>query len=674
MPESDTLHYTPLPPAMALSKRSSPSPPQTASTRDLKQRIVTCLNKLSDRDTHAIATTELESIARNLTHDSFSPFLTCIYGTDSSEKSPVRKQCVRLLGFLSETHGDSLSPFLSKMLANVLRRLRDSDSAVRSACVDAVSAMASQITKPSFSVFLKPLMEAILLEQDYNSQIGSALCLSSAIEAAADPEPAQLQRLLPRLVKLLRSESFKAKPALLTLIGSIVGSGGASRQNVLWNLIPCLVEFLSSEDWAARKAAAEVFVRLALVEKDLLSEFKSSCLTSFENRRFDKVKVVRDTMSRMLEVWKEVPGVSDEVSASPQSKSSSREIVSDGRFPPGSKSSGSVGFETPQTRRKTIPTSRSPPPDSSSATTARQRSPLKSNDRKSSPVMFRKLDRKDPSDWKIEIAIPHDLKERNGRVPESGENESDRQSRPETKRVLFNKKCDKGYKFGGLRSGSRVVPFHEKESTGSAVVGSNATEELYWNHKDSEDLSLIGKQLIEIENQQFSLFDLLQKFIGSSQKGMHSLETRVHGLEMKLDEISYDLAVSTGSMSNTDTSGNKCCKLPGTEFLSSKFWRRAEGRYPTRFSSTGSTPSSAVMHNMPDKDGRDETFKLENRRFRLQGGGGFVMNPLAEIRSESRGSSEVCLNRMPKNTIHDAGLRQVCNGNRFDMVSHVAGI
>ncbi|KAF8390306.1 hypothetical protein HHK36_024831 [Tetracentron sinense] len=655
---------------MALPKRSSPSPPPNASTRDLKQRVVTCLNKLSDRDTHAIATTELESIARNLTHDSFSPFLSCIYGTDSSEKTPVRKQCVRLLGFLSETHGDELSPFLSKMLANVVRRLRDPDTAVRSACVDAVSTMASQITKQPFLVFLKPLTEAILLEQDYNSQIGSALCLASAIEASPDPEPAQLQRLLPRLVKLLRSESFKAKPALLTLISSIAGCGGASSRNVLGNLIPCMLEFLSSEDWAARKAAAEAFARLAVAERDLLSDFKSSCLTSFESRRFDKVKVVRDTMSRMLEVWKEVPGVSDEVSPPPQSKSSSRESV--GCFPPGSKISGSGGFETPQNRKKTISTCRSPPPD----TTTRKISPLKSNDRKSSPAMFHKLDHKNPSDWKIDIAVPHapsfkvvcedGLKGRNG-----GENESDRS---ETKRILFNKNYDdKTHKFGGLRSRSRVVPVHEKEPSGSTVVR-NGTEELYGNHKDSEDLSLIRKQLVQIENQQSNLFDVLQRFIGSSQNGMRSLETRVHGLERALDEILYDFAVSTGRMSNTDSAGNMCCKLPGAEFLSSKFWRRTDGRYSTRFSSSVGTPSLAAMNKMPDKDGSAEAFKLESRRFRLQGGSGFVVNPLAEIHSDSRGSSEVYSNRMPKNIIHDSERRQVRSGTGFDAVSPVTGI
>ncbi|KAF8399363.1 hypothetical protein HHK36_015228 [Tetracentron sinense] len=669
IPGSDThTHSTP---AMALPK-TRPSPPQN-STRDLKHRVITCLNKLSDRDTHAIAVTELESISRNLTHDSFSPFLTCIYDTDSSEKSPVRKQCVRLLGLLSETHGNALSLFLPKMLANIVRRLRDPDSAVRSACIDAVTAMASKITRPPFSVFLKPLMEAILLEQIYNSQIGLALCLASAIEASNDPEPAQLQRLLPRLVKLLRSNSFKAKSALLSLIGSIIGAGGvSSSSNLLSNLIPCMVEFLSSEDWAARKAAAEVFARLAVVERDMLSEFKPSCLMSFESRRFDKVKVVRDTMNRMVEAWKEVPGVSDEVSPLSQPKYSSRENNRDGRFPPGPKSSTIVDFETPQTRKKTIPRSRSPMHDSSSATAVSKRSSMKGSDRKLSSGLFHKLDCKKPSDWNIKISGPQDdLKGRDERTLESGENESNRRLRPETKRVLFNKNSDdKTHKFGGLRSGSRVVPFHDKDSSEFTSVVSNATEDLYGNHKKSEDLSLIRNQLVQIENQQSSLLDLLQRFIGSSQNGMHSLETRVHGLEMALDDISYDLAIATRRVSNVNSIGNRCFKFPGAGFLSSKFWRRPEGQYSTsRFPSSGGTPSLAAMRNIADKDVKAETFRLESQRFRLQGGG-IIVNPLAEIHRDSRGSSEVYLNRASRN-VYNAMERQVHNGSGLGVASPV---
>lgn len=278
---------------MSLAKRSSLSPPQPGgSTHELKHRVITCLNKLSDRDTLAVATAELESIARALSYESFSPFLSCLHNTDASSKSPVRKQCVHLLALLSHSHGDSLSPFLTKMISTVLRRLRDPDSAVRSACVDAIAAMSSRITRPPFAAFFKPLMDSVSLEQDLNAQIGSALCLAAAIEAAPEPEIDLLRKSLPRLGKLAKNEGFKAKAALLVLLGSVVGAGGASSRGVLDWLVPCVVEFLSSEDWAVRKAAAEALGKVAVAESDLAADFKASCLSSLESRRFDKVGMI----------------------------------------------------------------------------------------------------------------------------------------------------------------------------------------------------------------------------------------------------------------------------------------------------------------------------------------------------------------------------------------------
>lgn len=151
--------------------------------------------------------------------------------------------------------------------------------------------MSLRITKPPFSAaFLKPLMETLTQEQDANSQIGAALCLAAAIESAPEPDVEALRKsALPRLGKLVKNEVCKAKAALLVLIGSVVGVGGTSSPGVLNWLVPCLLEFLSNEDWMVRKAAAEALGKVALVEKDLASQYKALCVNSLQNRRFDKV-------------------------------------------------------------------------------------------------------------------------------------------------------------------------------------------------------------------------------------------------------------------------------------------------------------------------------------------------------------------------------------------------
>ncbi|KAK4423793.1 TORTIFOLIA1-like protein 4 [Sesamum alatum] len=481
---------------------------------ELKIRVNTCLNKLADRDTLSMATYELENIARALSTDAFAPFLNCISSTDSSEKSPVRRQCVRLLGVLSAAHGDALSPHLSRMISAVLRRLRDPDSAVRAACVDSVASITTNVTSQPLATILKPLVDALFHEQDMNAQIGLSLCLSAAVDAAGEIDVAELRKLLAKLLKLVRSECFKAKPALLLFIGSIVSSGCASSKSLITSLISTVIEFLGSEDWAARKAAAEVLEKVAVVERDLAPEFKAPCVSALESRRFDKaslitdlanwVKVVRETMNRALEMWRDVPAPLQQVSSPPKDTCSRRSPVLPCRSPRYS------GLQTPSPTRKIMPT---PSP--------------------SSPA----------SSWETILGSEKDKKPCNFR---SGKVDS--------------------------RKNFRVVPLNCDDNL-------NLDDGDVKKHKgkELEELCVIRRHLMQIENQQSSLLDLLQRFMGSSEKGMSSLEKRVAGLEKVVHEIKHGLAMPSEGILGPECAGNTRCIIAGAEFLSPKFWRKTEG-------------------------------------------------------------------------------------------------
>ncbi|KAK4747302.1 hypothetical protein SAY87_026339 [Trapa incisa] len=604
-------------------------PPQS-----LKQRVLICLTKLSDRDTYAVAVSELDSIARSLDPPSFPIFLSCIQSTDAADKSPVRKQCVNLLATLSLTYGNTLSPYLLKMLSTVTRRLRDPDSAVRSACVNTASAIASHITKPSFESFVKAFSDALFTEQEVNAQMGAALCLASAVDSAPNPEPAKLGKLLPRFERLLKSDAFKAKSGILTLIGSVVGVGGAKSAGALKILVPSVMGFLSSEDWSARKAAAEVLLKLAVVERDSLVEYKTGCMKVFENRKFDKVKAAREVMNQMLEAWKQIPDIS-EVDAPPNNWiSSSKEDANDGKYTASIKN---VSY------KKQPPARRSTPPDSSLATTLRKRSPLKNRDRNTSPAITRKVEQKKASDWKVEISVSSSLsrgtgedgpKEGNENIPDGSKGEIYRPLKPDTRRALFSRNSDERvHRPGGFWSGSRVAPCNEESSE------SNIIQDLHRNHKDCEDLSLIRNQLVQIEKQQSSLLDLLQKFMGSSQSGMRSLETRVHSLELALDEMSYDLAVTSGRMTRLDSSTTTCCMLP-SNFLGSWIWRKHGAQnFNSRLTTSTQTPAGATRFRS-DRSNDSEPYSLENFRFQHRGGAEVIVNPLAKIHRQSRTVSE----------------------------------
>ncbi|KAG7588232.1 Armadillo-type fold [Arabidopsis suecica] len=488
--------------------RSSPShssQPAPMKVTDLKQRVIACLNRLSDRDTLSLAAAELDSIALNLLPENFSLFINCLQSTDSSAKSPVRKHCVSLVSVLSRSHGDDLAPHLSKMVSTVIRRLRDPDSSVRAACAAASVDMTTNITGTPFSILLGPMIETLIHDCDPNAQISAAVCLAAAVDAADEPDVEQLQKALPKIGKLLKSDGFKAKAELLGAIGSVIGAVGGrnSEKAVLDWLLPNVSEFLSSDDWRARKAAAEAMARVALAEEELAPLYKKTCVAILESRKFDKVKLVRETMTRTLSLWKQLEGDLTEVS---ESSSSSK--------------TASAGL---------------------SATSGKRSNTLRGKDRNLNAPLSSKSNDVEPlyrgdtlKDVEQEAVV---LKEKRNTL--------------EAKRALFPAKTSKVKDNGSNKS--QVVQSSDEESP-KTDNGSSSSQA----KNNAEELSLIRNQITQIEKQQSSLLDLFQKFMESSQNGMQSLERRVRGLETSFSVISTDLLVSRTITQNGNHKRNAC--------------------------------------------------------------------------------------------------------------------
>ncbi|KAF0932581.1 hypothetical protein E2562_010460 [Oryza meyeriana var. granulata] len=571
----------------------------------LKQRVNRCLLRLSDRDTEAMAAAELEAIARALAADELGAFVSAVSDARPTDKTPLRRHALRALALVAAAHPrDAVAPLVPRILTAALRRVRDQDSSVRAALVD--TARAAAAASASASPALRPLTDALLHEQDQCAQMAAALATAAAVEASAPTADlaSYIHKLQPRLLKLLRSNAFKAKPALISLIGVSASAAGAAEVTAS---VPCLRDTIGSDDWAARKAAAEALAALALEHKDLLVSYKSSCIAMFESRRFDKVKIVRDSMNRMIEAWKEIPDAEEDECSSgapPASQSQRRSSLagsaSDGRYPVAS-----------ATRRNSLPASRSPPPDASPSVNKRHSSSSARNKKQSPP--YRKVGQAKNRDYKVDIAVTPDATPIKVVTAEKLLKGGNVRSRLEARRMLFQDGDDRVTKVAGLKAGSRVVPYEEGSNMEEISEVGGGSEMFQTGYKD-EGLSEIRSQLLQIENQQSSLLDLIQKFMGKSENSMNSLESRVHGLEMALDEISRDLAASSGRTSNSEAHVNSCC------ILNPKFWRRHDaGRYSSRFSVSDGRNSS---------EGSRTSYKWERQKFGLQGG--FVTNPLAE--------------------------------------------
>lgn len=152
----------------------------------------------------------------------------------------------------------------------------------------------------------------------------------------------------------------------------------------------------------------------------------------------------------------------------------------DVRFPP----------RTPQTmNRRTVPCG-------SSTSSASRRNSFESS-RKTGPAMFRKLDRKKPNERKLDTAVvtsPATL------VAKDEGQLKHRSMKQETKRVLFSEISEEKVHESQI---------HEERST-SRVVESYGDSDINLDQQESEDLSLIRNQLLQIETQQANLFDLLE--------------------------------------------------------------------------------------------------------------------------------------------------------------------
>ena len=206
----------------------SPSISTHLAMVELKQKILTSLSKLSDRDTHQIAIEDLQTTIQNLSPEALPMLLNSLYDAVSSDLKPsAHKDSLCLLAFTCAAHPDSSSAHLTKIIGHVIKRLKDSDSAVRDACRDAIGSLSNLYLKhPAgnnesvVGLFVRPLFEA-MGEQNKVVQSGAAMCMAKMVECAAEPPVSAFQKLCPRICRLLNNPNFLNKASLLPVVASL---------------------------------------------------------------------------------------------------------------------------------------------------------------------------------------------------------------------------------------------------------------------------------------------------------------------------------------------------------------------------------------------------------------------------------------------------------------------
>ncbi|OAY74781.1 Microtubule-associated protein SPIRAL2-like [Ananas comosus] len=162
----------------------------TSKGEGTKQQVNRCLSKMSDRDTEAMAASELESMARALAPDALPAFVAAVSDARPTDRAPLRRHSLRVLALLRIPPAEAVAPLLPRMLSAALRRLRDPDSSVRAAYVDAVRSVAvAAVAAGARPGRPPPLTDALLHEQDQCAQLAAALCLAATVDASDPGDP-----------------------------------------------------------------------------------------------------------------------------------------------------------------------------------------------------------------------------------------------------------------------------------------------------------------------------------------------------------------------------------------------------------------------------------------------------------------------------------------------------
>ncbi|KAH0719708.1 hypothetical protein KY290_004623 [Solanum tuberosum] len=570
-PSKPTPQSSSAPPSRSSSSSSSLS--THFAMIELKQRILTSISKLSDRDTHQIAVEDLEKIIQTLSNDGVSMLLNCLYDASNDPKPAVKKETLRLLPTVCASHGDSAATHLTKIIGNIVKRLKDSDSGVRDACRDAIGSLSSLYLKGEaesggigsvVALFVKPLFEA-MNENSKTVQSGAALCMAKVVECASDPPVLSFQKLCPRICKYLNNPHFVAKASLLPVVSSLSQVGAIAPQN-LEPLLQTIHECLSNTDWATRKAAADTLSALALNSSNLVAGGATSTLTVLEASRFDKIKPVRDSMLEALQHWKKIAGKED--GATDDQKTS----CIDGE------SSESAGSSEKDLRN--------------AVGILKKRGPALS-DRKLNPEFFQKLEERSSNDLPVEVVVPRQCLNASN-TPTEVESVSEKAETGQ--RIMRKSQIDARY--SNTESQTSGVSGREHDTVDEGDL--NQREQSSYRTGFAKNAGppegfmankgnwlAIQRQLLLLERQQAHLTNMLQDFMGGSHGSMVALENRVRGLERVVEDMARDLSLSAGRRGGAftarfDESLNRPLGKYNSfhDYSSTKLGRGSEGSIP----------------------------------------------------------------------------------------------
>uniref|UniRef100_A0A6N2KLJ5 TOG domain-containing protein n=1 Tax=Salix viminalis TaxID=40686 RepID=A0A6N2KLJ5_SALVM len=632
---------------------------------ELKQKIITSLSKLADRDTHQIALEELHTITQTISPEALPMLLNSHYDSlseTSSSKPSVKKESLHLLSLACQFHRDLTLPHLAKIISCVvkrlkdsdssvrdacrdaigvlsglylkgnggggeggevaaaagmtlfeamgeqnkvlecncmakmllwkisiplpnptpyavlcfltplssssdptnkpiIKRLRDSDSSVRTACCDSIGVLSGLYLKVRVGLFTEPLFDA-MRAPNKGVQLGAAMCIVKMVECAQLDSilVGEFQKLCPRISRLLSCKNFLAKAELMGVVKSL------SQLNHFTKIMTALEYRL-----VTRKAAADALSAIALHSSCLIADgVANSTLTMLEACRFDKIKPVRDSMTEALQLWKKIAGKGegvpdDQKSSSLDGERNEQAELSDKNLNPNDRRKDSSAKDasngTSPTKDSASNSKGGGIPDKAVLILKKKTHAL--TDKDLNLEFFQKLEKRGSGDLPVEVVVPRRCLNASNlnNEEESEPNDSKSRGRPnctgnshsDDVHGAFNNKfhnIERGITGKDLRTKTfddERIDINHRESSGSRAGFSKSdgqSEGSFINNKGN--WLAIQRQLLQLERRQAHLMNMLQDFMGGSHNSMVTLENRVRGLERVVEDLAHDLTISSG--------------------------------------------------------------------------------------------------------------------------------
>ncbi|XP_010500663.1 PREDICTED: microtubule-associated protein SPIRAL2-like [Camelina sativa] len=599
----------------SFSVRSSVAVSSHSATVELKQRILTSLSRLGDRDTYQIAVDDLEKTVLSVSDspDILLPVLLhCLFDSFSDPKAPVKRESIRLLSFLCLTYSDLSSSQLAKIISHIVKRLKDADNGVRDACRDAIGSLSAQFLKEKddgigsssslVGLFAKPLFEA-MAEQNKSLQSGAAICMGKMVDSVTDQPPvAAFQKLCPRISKLLNSPNYITKASLLPVVGSLSQVGAIAPQSVA-SLLHSIHECLGCTNWVTRKAAADVLISLAVHSSSLVADKTDSTLTVLEACRFDKIKPVRESLSEALNVWKNIAGKGEARTSDEQKDVSSEQCILERNGETDSLASDGAGMVI---RGSSDGLSSNSDSISKAVLILRKKAPRLTG-KDLNPEFFQKLEKRGSDDMPVEVILPcRQMNSSNSNTEdESDANTSVSRSRSKglcrtagvhPKQRHFGDFAREKWVDERMNGGESRLRACDGDQT--EVIQAEASE-------NRENWPPLQRQLLHLERQQTHIMNMLQDFMGGSHDGMISLENRVRGLERIVEEMSREISIQSGARGKTaaswrsDANGWDSSKNGASSRNTQSSTRRTHGTGPSDSEHSGNSRRAWDKSSVP---------------------------------------------------------------------------